>query len=190
VVELGIVIWVLIGWQFTLAELLGGLVLIASMALLLRVFISRPAEEQAREHARAIDSGHQHHSAGERMSLGRRLSSAAAWSNVAHNFRNDWAMLYREIAIGFLLAGFVGLLGNDFFNGYIRDDRARGACDRRAVQRRRPHPPFTAHPRRHLRQRESRLQALHEHPRCGGLRGAVRVDDTSRRDRPGLRHAG
>jgi len=117
VVELGIVIWVLIGWQFTLAEILGGLVLIATMALLLRVFISRPAEEQAREHARAIDSGHQHHSAGERMSLRRRLTSAAAWSDVAHNFRNDWAMLYREIAIGFLLAGFVGLLGNDFFNG-------------------------------------------------------------------------
>jgi YHS domain-containing protein/uncharacterized membrane protein YraQ (UPF0718 family) len=36
---------------------------------------------------------------------------------VAHNFRNDWAMLYREIAVGFLLAGFIGLLGNDFFNG-------------------------------------------------------------------------
>jgi hypothetical protein len=44
------------------------------------------------------------------------VRSLAAWSDVAHNFRNDWAMLYREIALGFLLAGFIGLLGNDFFN--------------------------------------------------------------------------
>ncbi len=35
---------------------------------------------------------------------------------MAHNFRVDWQMLYKEITIGFLLAGFIGLLGNDFFN--------------------------------------------------------------------------
>ena len=113
----GAVIWILIGWQFALAELVGGLLLIAIMALLLRAFVSRRTEEEAREHARAADAGHQHHSAGARMPIRARLTSAAAWSDVAHNFRNDWAMLYREIAIGFLLAGFIGLLGNDFFNG-------------------------------------------------------------------------
>ncbi|HEY2535711.1 MAG TPA: permease, partial [Solirubrobacteraceae bacterium] len=48
--------------------------------------------------------------------LSGRLRSLQAWSDVAHNFRNDWAMLYREIALGFLLAGFIGLLGQDFFN--------------------------------------------------------------------------
>jgi uncharacterized membrane protein YraQ (UPF0718 family) len=115
VVELGIVIWVLIGWQFALAELVGGLVLIAIMTLLLRVFVSRDLEQQAREHARAAEPGHQHHAAGGRMPIRRRLTSAAAWSDVAHNFRNDWTMLYREISIGFLLAGFIGLLGNDLF---------------------------------------------------------------------------
>ncbi len=51
------------------------------------------------------------------MTLRERLTSVAAWSDVAHNFRNDWAMLYREIATGFVLAGFIGLLGNGFFNG-------------------------------------------------------------------------
>jgi uncharacterized membrane protein YraQ (UPF0718 family) len=40
-----------------------------------------------------------------------------AWSHVADNFRHDWTMLWKEITIGFLLAGFIGLLGNDFFNG-------------------------------------------------------------------------
>src|ERR1700726_4344002 len=65
VVELGIVIWVLLGWQFTLAEFVGGLILIVVMTLLLRLFVSKSLEEQARAHAIQADSGHQHHSAGE-----------------------------------------------------------------------------------------------------------------------------
>src|SRR5712691_1060038 len=51
--ELGLVLWVLIGWQFTLAEYVGGIVMIALMAVLLRVFVSPRLEAEAREHARA-----------------------------------------------------------------------------------------------------------------------------------------
>ncbi len=116
VIELGLVIWVLLGWQFTLAEFIGGLVLIAGTALLLRLFVSRRMEIEAREHARGAQAGHEHHSAGDRVPLRRRLTSVEAWSDVAENFRNDWSMVYREVIIGFFLAGFVGLLGNDFFN--------------------------------------------------------------------------
>jgi hypothetical protein len=114
--ELGLVLWVLIGWQFTVAEYLGGIIMIALMALLLRAFVSRGLEEQAREHAREADTGHQHHSAHETMNWRRRLTSASAWSDVAHNFRGDWQMLWKEITIGFLLAGFVAQFGKPFFN--------------------------------------------------------------------------
>jgi uncharacterized protein len=115
--ELGLVLWVLIGWKFTLAEYLGGLVMIALMAVLLRVFVSPRLEQQAREHAQQADTGHQHHMAGEQMSWRERLTSASGWSDVAHNFRGDWQMLYKEITVGFLLAGFIAQLGNGFFNG-------------------------------------------------------------------------
>ena len=120
--ELGLVLWVLIGWQFTLAEFVGGAVLIVLMALLLRLFVSERLESEAREHAERTASGHQHHMAGsEELGWRQRLASPAAWSDVAHNFRGDWQMLYKEIATGFLLAGFIGLLGNDFFNSlFIR----------------------------------------------------------------------
>jgi uncharacterized membrane protein YraQ (UPF0718 family)/YHS domain-containing protein len=117
VIELGIVLWVLIGWQFTLAEFVGGLVLIVVMSLLLRLFVSSRLEEQAREHARDADAGHQHTPASTELPLRRRLGSLEAWSDVAHNFRNDWGMLWKEITVGFLLAGFIGLLPNSFFNG-------------------------------------------------------------------------
>ncbi len=116
VFELGIVMWVLLGWQFTLAEFVGGLVLVAVMTMLLRLFVSRRTETQAREHAREANGGHEHHSSGQDMPLRERLASAAAWSEVGENFRHDWRMVYKEVLIGFLLAGFVGLLGNDFFN--------------------------------------------------------------------------
>jgi uncharacterized membrane protein YraQ (UPF0718 family)/YHS domain-containing protein len=115
--ELGLVLWVLIGWQFTLAEYLGGIVMVVLMAVLLRVFVSPQLETRAREHAQAADAGHQHHMAGEQLSWRRRLTSVSAWSDVAHNFRGDWQMLYKEIAVGFLLAGFIAQLHNGFFNG-------------------------------------------------------------------------
>ena len=114
--ELGLVLWVLMGWQFTLAEYLGGIVMIVLMTLLLRVFVSRRLEDEAREHAQTADAGHQHHAAGSRMSWRQRLTSSSAWSDVAHNFRGDWQMLWKEITIGFLLAGFVAQLGNDFLH--------------------------------------------------------------------------
>jgi uncharacterized membrane protein YraQ (UPF0718 family)/YHS domain-containing protein len=115
--ELGLVLWVLIGWQFTVAEYVGGIVMIALMWAMLRLFVSRELEGEAREHARNADAGHQHHAASSQLSWRRRLTSAEAWSDVAHNFRGDWQMLYKEITVGFLLAGFISLLGDDFFNG-------------------------------------------------------------------------
>jgi uncharacterized protein len=115
--ELGLVLWVLIGWQFTLAEFVGGFVLIALMALLLRRFVSPALEVRAREHAQRAEGGHEHdHGSGPPLSWREAIRSADAWREVAGNFRMDWAMLWKEIAIGFLLAGFIGLLGDNFFN--------------------------------------------------------------------------
>jgi len=120
--ELGLVLWLLIGWQFALAEYVGGLLMIGLMWGMLRLFVSRRLEEEARTHARAADTGHQHHSAESELGWRERLTSGAAWSDVAHNFRGDWQMLWKEITIGFLLAGFVALLGDDFFNALFLTD--------------------------------------------------------------------
>jgi uncharacterized protein len=119
--ELGLVLWVLIGWQFTVAEYVGGIVMIVLMTVLLRLFVSPPLEDEARAHAQAADTGHQHRMADEQLPWRQRLLSARAWSDVAHNFRGDWQMLWKEITIGFLLAGFISQLGNGFFESlFIR----------------------------------------------------------------------
>src|SRR4029079_10840235 len=51
VFEIGIVMWIFLGWEFTLAEFLGGLILIVLMWAGIRVFVARRLEEQARAHA-------------------------------------------------------------------------------------------------------------------------------------------
>jgi uncharacterized membrane protein YraQ (UPF0718 family) len=150
--ELGLVLWVLMGWQFTLAEFVGGIVMIALMAVMLRRFVSPALEARARVHAEEAagestggcghdHGGHDHHdraghdhgshaghndggahdhhdhgAPGPERPLRESIRSADAWREVAGNFVMDWAMLWKEIAIGFLLAGFIGLLGDDFFN--------------------------------------------------------------------------
>jgi uncharacterized membrane protein YraQ (UPF0718 family) len=117
--ELGLVLWVLMGWQFTLAEFFGGIVLIALMAVLLRLFVSPRLEKQARRHAQQAQAGHHlgdEAEEGEAASWRQRLTTRDAWAGVGGNFRGDVQMLWKEIALGFLLAGFIGLLGNDTFN--------------------------------------------------------------------------
>src|SRR2546421_5921195 len=89
VFEIGIVMWIFLGWQFTLAEFVGGIVLIALMWLGVRLFVTRKLEEEARRHAEAAQAGHQHAS----TESGPKLRSVEAWSAVAHNFRGDVEML-------------------------------------------------------------------------------------------------
>jgi uncharacterized membrane protein YraQ (UPF0718 family) len=108
--ELGLVLWVLLGWQFTFAEYLGGIIMIVLMTVLLRLFVSRRLEEDAREHAQAAQAGHVH------------TSDRGDWTAVAQNFRSDWQMLWKEISLGFLLAGFIAQLGDGFFNWlFVKD---------------------------------------------------------------------
>jgi uncharacterized protein len=120
--ELGLVLWILLGWRFTLAEFLGGAVLIVLMTVLLRLFVSPKLEAEAREHALTADAGHEHHAVESTLPLRRRLVSTEAWSDVAYNFRGDWEMLWKEIGTGFLLAGFAGLIPNRVFEAAFLTD--------------------------------------------------------------------
>jgi hypothetical protein len=123
VFEIGIVMWIFLGWEFTLAEFLGGLILIVLMWIGIRLFVTRRVEAEAHEHALEAETGHEHRSAGgEELPWRRRLTSVDAWSDVAHNFRGDWEMLWKEITVGFLIAGFVALLPMSFFNGLFITD--------------------------------------------------------------------
>ncbi len=126
VFELGIVLWIFLGPEFTAAEFLGGFLLILLMWAAVRALVSPREEEAAREHAQAADTGHQHAMASGRHTLGERLASEQAWSDVAHNFRGDWQMLWKEMTAGFLIAGFVALLPTSVFEAVFLSDAPAG----------------------------------------------------------------
>jgi uncharacterized protein len=126
VFELGIVLWIFLGPAFTAAEFLGGVVLILAMWAAVRLLVSRRDEETARHHAQESQTGHQHAVASEERSLREKLTSVQAWSDVAHNFRGDWQMLWKEITAGFLIAGFVALLPDGLFRALFLEDGPEG----------------------------------------------------------------
>src|SRR5689334_1856876 len=99
VVELGAVLWLLMGWKFVLAEVVGAFVLIGVMWLLMTIFFPEKLEAEARGHSGGegdhdcchSDHDHEHES---------------KWARLASAFWMDWAMLWKELLAGFLIAGF------------------------------------------------------------------------------------
>ena len=122
VFELGIVLWVFLGPAFTAAEFVGGFVLILLMWAGVRAFVSRDEENAARAHAQEADTSHVHAMVSAERPWLERITSVQAWSDVAHNFRGDWQMLWKEITAGFLIAGFVALLPGSFFQAVFLAD--------------------------------------------------------------------
>ncbi|HEY3549889.1 MAG TPA: permease [Gaiellaceae bacterium] len=108
VIELGIVLWVLLGWQFALAELVGGVIMIVLFSLLARRVVSRREIEAAR--AGLEGGGHEHGAAAGRAGWRERLRSPAGWADAASYTLADVKMLRKEMVAGYLVAGFLAVL--------------------------------------------------------------------------------
>jgi uncharacterized membrane protein YraQ (UPF0718 family) len=104
VVELAAMIWVLMGWHFVVAEVIGAFVLIAIMWLVASRIFSRKLEEEARVRAQsALETAGHCCGHGEGASEDRRSSLA----RLANAFVMDWQMIWKELVAGFLVAGFL-----------------------------------------------------------------------------------
>lgn len=113
VIELGIILALLIGWQFTAAEFVGGPIMIVVVALLFRLLLRRRLVDKARTQAdRGLAGSMEGHAAMD-MSIQqsgpffRRLRSPQAATSVSHIFVMEWAAVIRDIVIGLLIAGAV-----------------------------------------------------------------------------------
>jgi uncharacterized membrane protein YraQ (UPF0718 family) len=113
VIELGIIMAVLLGWQFTLAEFTGGPIMIVLMALGFRVFVRKRLIAAAREQAGQGLAGSMEGHAAMDMSVSsggswwRRLFSRDGYTAVSHIFVMEWAAVIRDVVIGLLIAGAV-----------------------------------------------------------------------------------
>jgi uncharacterized membrane protein YraQ (UPF0718 family) len=105
VIELGILILIFLGWQFLVAEIMGGLILIAISSILIRFTYPRAWISDARQ---LVEEGTDDED--DDFDWQQRLRSANGWNLVGHRFVSDWQMVWREILIGFTVAGFVAVL--------------------------------------------------------------------------------
>ncbi len=103
VLELGIVLWVLIGWEFALAELVGGVIMIVLFSLGARLVLRRREIDEARAGLGDADV---------RTAGGRRPrpTSLAGWADAASYTLADAKMLRKEMAAGYVVAGFLAVL--------------------------------------------------------------------------------
>ena len=121
VVELGIILILLMGWEFAAAEFVGGPVMIVVVALLFRLVLKPHLLEAARRQAdRGVAGSMEGHAAmdmsvGGEGSLVRRLGSPEGFTSVSHIFVMEWAAVLRDIVIGLLIAGAVAAWVPDTF---------------------------------------------------------------------------
>jgi len=114
VIELGIILALLIGWQFTLGEFVGGPIMIVLLAVAFRLFVRQRLIDAAREQAdRGLAGSMEGHAAMDMSiqgngSFARRLFSRDAATSISHIFVMEWAAVLRDVIIGLLIAGAVG----------------------------------------------------------------------------------
>jgi len=112
VIELGIIMVILLGWQFTAAEFVGGPLMIIALALLFRLFLTPKLVRAARTQAEKGLAGRMEGHAGmDNMavtgngSIWQKLRSTEGKTATSHFFVMDWASVWQDIIIGLLIAG-------------------------------------------------------------------------------------
>jgi len=111
VVELGIILALLMGWQFTAAEFVGGPLMIVALAVLFRLFVRSRLIDAAREQAdRGLAGSMEGHAAMDMSVQGdgsfwRRLLSREGFTSVSHVFVMEWSAILRDLIVGLLIAG-------------------------------------------------------------------------------------
>jgi uncharacterized protein len=124
VIELGIILAVLIGWQFTAGEFIGGPIMIVLIAVLFRRFLTQRLVEEAREHAdRGLLGRMEGHaemdmSVPRHGSISRRLRSPEGFTAISNYFVMDWAAVWLDVFGGLLIAGALAAwVPNSFWQG-------------------------------------------------------------------------
>ena len=121
VIELGVVLVILMGWQFAAAEFVGGPIMIVLLVVAGAVVLRRSAIESARERVQGGGaghaSGHEHHAmaddgdvALQQLPWSVKLRSKAGWADAASYTMADLTMLRKELVIGYTVAGFLAVL--------------------------------------------------------------------------------
>ena len=125
VIDLGIILVVLMGWQFTAAEYLGGLLMVLFIAVIFRLTLTPRLVQEAKVHAEQGRMGRMEGHAAMDMSVfggsfWQKLWSPKAFTAVSNYFVMDWASVWVDIVLGLLIAGALAAwVPNSFWNAFF-----------------------------------------------------------------------
>jgi uncharacterized membrane protein YraQ (UPF0718 family) len=125
VIELGIIMIVLMGWQFAAAEFLGAPVMVVVLVLLFRAFLTNRMIDKARGQAdKGLHGSMEGHAEMDMSVRGgsmlRRILSPEGRTAISHYFVMDWVAIWKDIAGGLLLAGALAVwVPKDFWKGFF-----------------------------------------------------------------------
>ena len=126
VIELGIILIVLLGWQFTAAEFIGGILMVIFIAVIFRLTLTPKLVQMAKAHAEKGIMGRMEGHAAMDMSISgggsffSRLLSKRGFTAVSNFFVMDWASVWVDIALGLLIAGAIAAwVPDSFWNAFF-----------------------------------------------------------------------
>jgi len=125
VIELGVILFVILGWQFTAAEYFGGIIMVILIGLIFRMTLTPKLVEVARANADKGLLGRMEGHAAMDMSLSEgsffsKLFSGKGFTAVSNVFVMDWASVWVDIALGLLIAGALAAwVPDSFWNAFF-----------------------------------------------------------------------
>ncbi len=111
VVELGIIISIFLGWQFVVGEYVGGIILILISWLLIRIINPKKLIKNARER---LDNEDDEEGNADK-SWKKKMKSETSWAKVSQQYGMEWKMVWKDVTVGFTIAGIVAAFVPDSF---------------------------------------------------------------------------
>ena len=111
VIELGIIISIFLGWQFVVGEYLGGIILILISWVLIRVINPKKLIKNAREKLDGEDENQEDSD----KSWKKKIKSETSWAKVSQQYGMEWKMVWKDVTVGFTIAGIVAAFVPDSF---------------------------------------------------------------------------
>ena len=125
VIELGIIISIFLGWQFVVGEYIGGILLIGVCWVIIRLINPKKLIENARKNLKSEDDDSETYS----QDWKSQIKKEANWARVAKKYKMEWQMVWKDVTVGFTIAGIVAAFVPDSFFQTLFINSGQGNTD-------------------------------------------------------------
>jgi|TARA_R100000479_G_scaffold33554_4_gene14303 hypothetical protein len=125
VIELGIIISIFLGWQFVVGEYVGGILLILICWVLIRIINPKKLIEKARKNLESEDND----DIDDSKDWKKQIQKESSWARVAKKYKMEWQMVWKDVTVGFTIAGIVATFVPDSFFQTLFINSGQGNTD-------------------------------------------------------------